>query len=56
MQPNNEPGEGQEAQQNVTLQLVAADTQMVKGKPYSADTRQRPCRLWRTAIALSIEP
>ena len=38
MQPNNEPGEGQEAQQNVTLQLVAADTQVVKGKPYSADT------------------
>ncbi len=38
MQPNNEPGEGQEAQQNVTLQLVAADAQIVKGKPYSADT------------------
>jgi hypothetical protein len=38
MQPNNEPGEGQEAQQNVTLQLVAADAQVVKGKPYSADT------------------
>jgi hypothetical protein len=38
MQPNNETGEGQEAQQNVTLQLVAADTQVVKGKPYSADT------------------
>jgi hypothetical protein len=38
LQPDNEPGEGQEAQQNVTLQLVAADAQVVKGKPYSADT------------------
>ena len=38
VQPDNEPGEGQEAQQNVTLQLVAADAQVVKGKPYSANT------------------
>ena len=36
--PANEPGEGQEAQQKVVLELVAADAQMVKGKPYSADT------------------
>ncbi len=35
---NNEPGEGQEAQQKMTLELVAADAQVVKGKPYSADT------------------
>jgi hypothetical protein len=35
---NNEAGEGQEAQQKVMLELVAADTQVVKGKPYSADT------------------
>ena len=38
LQPNNEPGEGQEAQQKVVLELVAADAQVVKGKPYSADT------------------
>jgi hypothetical protein len=37
-QPNNEPGEGQEGQQNVTLQIIAADPKVVKGKPYSADT------------------
>ena len=36
--PNNEAGEGQEAQQKVMLEVVAADTQVVKGKPYSADT------------------
>ena len=35
---NNEAGEGQEAQQKVTLEVVAADAQVVKGKPYSADT------------------
>jgi hypothetical protein len=29
---------GQEAQQKVTLEVVAADAQVVKGKPYSADT------------------
>ena len=38
VQPDNEPGEGQEAQQNVTLELDAADSQVVKGKPYSANT------------------
>jgi hypothetical protein len=38
VRPDNEPGEGQQAQQNVTLQLIAADAQIVKGKPYSADT------------------
>ena len=38
LHPNNEPGEGQEAQQKVVMELVAADAQMVKGKPYSADT------------------
>jgi hypothetical protein len=35
---DNEAGESQEAQQKVTLELVAADAQVVKGKPYSADT------------------
>jgi hypothetical protein len=30
--------DGQEAQQRVTLEVVAADAQVVKGKPYSADT------------------
>jgi len=30
--------DGQSAQQKVTLDLVAADAQVVKGKPYSADT------------------
>lgn len=34
--PNGE--EGQEANQKVLLELVAADAQVVKGKPYSADT------------------
>src|ERR1700726_2802573 len=38
VQPDNEPGEGQEAQQKVVLEVVAADAQVVKGKPYSADT------------------
>jgi hypothetical protein len=38
LQSNNEPLEGQEAQQRVTLEVVAADAQVVKGKPYSADT------------------
>lgn len=36
--PDNGGGEGQEAQQKVTLELIAADAQVVKGKPYSADT------------------
>lgn len=35
---NNEPGEGQEAQQKVMLEVIAADAKVVKGKPYSADT------------------
>ena len=38
VQDNNVSGEGQEAQQKVMLELVAADAQVVKGKPYSADT------------------
>src|SRR5882757_8154582 len=38
LQPNNESGEGQEARQKVVLEMVAADTQVVKGKAYSADT------------------
>lgn len=36
--PNKDGIEGQEAQQKVTLELMAADAQVVKGKPYSADT------------------
>lgn len=35
---DNDPGEGQEAQQKVVLELVAADAQVVKGKAYSANT------------------
>lgn len=38
VQPDNGSGEGQAAQQKVMLELVAADAQVVKGKPYSADT------------------
>jgi len=38
VQPGNGPGEGQEAQQKVMLEVIAADAQVVKGKPYSADT------------------
>jgi hypothetical protein len=38
MQPDNGAGDIQEAQQKVTLEVVAADAQVVKGKPYSADT------------------
>jgi hypothetical protein len=38
LQRSDEPGEGQQAQQKVMLELVAADAQVVKGKPYSADT------------------
>lgn len=33
-----ETGEGQEARQKVILELVTADNQVVKGKPYAADT------------------
>jgi hypothetical protein len=36
--PDKETGEGQEAQQKVLIELVAADALVVKGKPYSADT------------------
>jgi hypothetical protein len=35
---SDEASDGQQAQQNVVLQLVAADAQVVKGKPYSANT------------------
>jgi len=38
VQPDNDGGEPQQAQQKVMLELVAADAQVVKGKPYSADT------------------
>jgi len=38
VQRDNEAGDGQEAQQKVTLELMAADALVVKGKPYSADT------------------
>jgi hypothetical protein len=31
-------GEGQQAQQKVMLEIAGAETQVVKGKPYSADT------------------
>jgi hypothetical protein len=37
-QPTTDASDGQQAQQNVVLQLVAADAQVVKGKPYSANT------------------
>ena len=36
VRPDNEAG--QEAQQKVMLEVVAADARVVKGKPYSADT------------------
>jgi hypothetical protein len=36
--PDKEGGEPQQAQQKVMLELVAADAQVVRGKPYSADT------------------
>ena len=36
--PDLQSDEGQEAQQKVMLEVVAADAQVVKGKPYSADT------------------
>ena len=38
LQPNVDDEEGQEARQKVVLELVAADAQVVKGKPYSAET------------------
>jgi hypothetical protein len=38
VQPDNGARDVQEMQQKVTLEVVAADAQVVKGKPYSADT------------------
>ncbi len=38
VQLDNEAGAVQEAQQKVMLEVVAADAQVVKGKPYSADS------------------
>jgi hypothetical protein len=38
VQDGNEAAESQEAQQKVMLEVVAADAQVVKGKPYAADT------------------
>jgi hypothetical protein len=38
LQRDNDALEGQEAQQKVVLEVVASDAQVVKGKPYSADT------------------
>jgi hypothetical protein len=38
LRSDNEAREGQEAQQKVVLELVAADAQVVRDKPYSADT------------------
>jgi hypothetical protein len=35
---NDEAGEGQQAQQKVMLEIAGAEAQVVKGKPYSADT------------------
>jgi hypothetical protein len=37
LQPSERVEDDQAAQQKVTLELVAADAQVVKGKPYSAD-------------------
>ena len=36
--PGNDSSEGQEGRQKVMMEFVAADAQVVKGKPYSADT------------------
>jgi len=38
VQPDNESPEGQEARQKVTLEIAARTLEVVKGKPYSADT------------------
>ena len=35
---DDEAGEGQQAQQKVMLEIAGAEAQVVKGKPYSADT------------------
>ena len=38
VQPDNESPEGQEARQKVMLEIAARTLEVVKGKPYSADT------------------
>ncbi len=38
VRPDNESAEGQEARQKVTLEIAARTLEVVKGKPYSADT------------------
>lgn len=38
IQPDNESAEGQELRQKVTLEIAARTLEVVKGKPYSADT------------------
>jgi hypothetical protein len=38
VQPDNESAEGQEAQQKVKLEIAARTLEVVKSKPYSADT------------------
>lgn len=38
VQPDNESPEGQEARQKVKLEIAARTLEVVKGKPYSADT------------------
>ncbi len=38
VQADNESGEGQEARQKVMLEIAARTVEVVKGKPYSADT------------------
>ncbi len=38
VQPDNESAEGQEARQKVMLEVAARTLEVVKGKPYSADT------------------
>jgi hypothetical protein len=38
LQVDDEAGEGQQAQQKVVLEIAGAEIQVVKGKPYSADT------------------
>jgi hypothetical protein len=38
VQPDNDSAEGQEARQKVTLEIAARTLEVVKGKPYSADT------------------
>jgi hypothetical protein len=38
LEVDDKAGEGQQAQQRVMLEIAGAETQVVKGKPYSADT------------------